>query len=41
MIVNLFYNSESPKEQIKTFYAQVLDIHEDAESMKLTLKYLK
>lgn len=41
VIVNFLYNSKFPKEQIKTVYAQVLDIHENAEPNKFTLKYLK
>lgn len=29
VIVNLLYTSNSPKKQMKTFYAQVLDVHEN------------
>lgn len=43
--VNLLYKSNSSKDKMKTFYAQVLDIHENMtdtnEPIKLTVKYLK
>lgn len=41
VVANLLYNSNSSKEQMKKFYAKIIDINENSDPIKFKLKYLK